>query len=199
MRTVYEIKDGFLGASQEIPVGEAAPAGWTFTEPPKTQNGIAIKWDGEWVLVDESVYKDAMAVTQAKALQSRAELLNQAIDTERTARIAAGMPYAFPDGTGGTVQLRHERDILNVNAVGTAAMMITSAGDTATKMEFRDQEDVTHQMSAPEMLAMAQDVMGWISAHYAAAWTHKDAIKELVEAADGEGVASYDITQGWPS
>ena len=140
-----------------------------------------------------------MAVIQAKALQSRAELLNQAIDTERTARIAAGMPYAFPDGTGGTVQLRHERDILNVNAVGTAAMMITSAGDTATKMEFRDQEDVTHQMSAPEMLAMAQDVMGWISAHYAAAWTHKDAIKELVEAADGEGVASYDITQGWPS
>ena len=199
MRTIYQIDHGFLGETAEIEPGQPAPASWTFTAPPKIPRDKAAKWDGEWVLVDESVYKDAMAVIQAKALQSRAELLNQAIDTERTARIAAGMPYAFPDGTGGTVQLRHERDILNVNAVGTAAMMITSAGDTATKMEFRDQEDVTHQMTAPEMLAMAQDVMGWISAHYAAAWTHKDAIKELVEAADGEGVASYDITQGWPS
>lgn len=199
MRTIYQIDHGFLGETAEIEPGQPAPASWTFTAPPKIPRGKAAKWDGEWMLVDESVYKDVMAVIQAKALQSRAELLNQAIDTERTARIAAGMPYAFPDGTGGTVQLRHERDILNVNAVGTAAMMMTSAGDAETKMEFRDQEDVTHQMTAPEMLAMAQDVMGWISAHYTAAWTHKDAIKELVEAADGEGVASYDITQGWPS
>ncbi len=199
MRTIFEIKDGFIGASQEIPVGAAAPAGWTFTAPPAPEDGKALKWEGQWVRVDESIYAEAMAVIQTEALQNTANLKAQAIDTERTVRIAAGMPYSFPDDTQGTIQLRHERDILNVNAVGTAAMMMISAGDTSTKLDFRDQEDVTHQLTAPEMLAMAQDVMGWISAHYAAAWTHKDAIKEFVEAGDLEGVTAYDITQGWPT
>lgn len=120
------------------------------------------------------------------------------IDVERTTRIAAGMPYAFPDGVPGIVQLRHERDILNVNAVGTAAMMMVSAGDTDTKTDFRDQADVTHQLTAPEMLAMAQSVMAWVSGHYAAAWTHKDTIKALVEAEDYSALAGYDISQNWP-
>lgn len=156
-----------------------------------------------YVPQDDKVYSDPI-ITEidqeviAHNISDKKNRLYESIDSHRNSVILSGMPYAFPDDTQGTIQLRHERDILNVNAVGTAAMMMISAGDTSTKLDFRDQEDVTHKLTAPEMLAMAQDVMGWISAHYAAAWAHKDALKELVEAGDVEGVTAYDITQGWP-
>ena len=56
MRTIYQIDHGFLGETAEIEPGQPAPASWTFTAPPKIPRDKAAKWDGEWVLVDESVY-----------------------------------------------------------------------------------------------------------------------------------------------
>lgn len=119
------------------------------------------------------------------------------IDEDRNHRIAQGKRYAFPDGEG-TVQLRDERDVINVNAVGTSAMMLVAAEDVTTLLDFRDQEDVTHQLTGAEALAMAQSVMAWISDHYAAAWAHKDAIKALAEAQDYSTLSGYDILQNWP-
>lgn len=202
MRTIYQIDHGFLGETAEIEPGQPAPAGWTFTPPPKIPRGKAAKWDvgdGEhgngWTLV---------AATEEKAAQSARETLEQAqqlrerltaVDAERDARIARGKPHTFPDGTTGTVQLRHERDSVNINAVATAGTALVAAGSEGT-VAFRDAEDVTHTLTGAEAVQFGLAVMQWVSAHYAAAWAHKDAIKAMQTA--GEDIADYDLSQGWP-
>ena len=199
MRTIYQIDHGFLGETAEIEPGQPAPAGWTFTPPPKIPRGKAAKWDGEhgsgWTLVPSS---------EEKAAQSARETLQQAdqlrerfaiIDVERDVRITRGKPHTFPDGTTGTVQLRHERDSVNINAVATAGTAMVEAGSDGT-VAFRDAENVTHTLTGPEAMQFGLAVMQWVSAHYAAAWAHKDAIKALLAA--GDDVFSYDLSQGWP-
>ncbi len=161
--------------------------------------GKAAKWDGEhgsgWTLVPSSEEKAAQSAREAllQAQQLRARLA--AIDAERDARIARGKPHTFPDGTTGTVQLRHERDSVNINAVATAGTALVAAGSTDT-VSFRDAEDVTHTLAGTEAVQFGLAVMQWVSAHYAAAWTHKDAIKALQAA--GEDITGYDLSQGWP-
>ncbi len=205
MRTIYQIDHGFLGETAEIAPGQPAPAGWTFTAPPKIPRGKAARWDagdagdGEhgngWTLVP---------ATEEKAAQSARETLQQAdqlrerlaaIDAERDARIARGKPHTFADGTTGTVQLRHERDSVNINAVATAGTALVAAGSNGT-VAFRDAEDVTHTLTGAEAVQFGLAVMQWVSAHYAAAWAHKDAIKALQAA--GEDITGYDLSQGWP-
>ena len=182
MRTIYQIDHGFLGETAEIEPGQPAPAGWTFTPPPKIPRGKAAKWDGEhgsgWTLVPSSEEKAAQSAreTLQQADQLRERLA--AIDAERDARIARGKPHTFPDGTTGTVQLRHERDSVNINAVATAGTALVAAGSDGT-VAFRDAEDVTHTLTGAEAVQFGLAVMQWVSAHYAAAWAHKDAIKAL--------------------
>ena len=54
--------------------------------------------------------------------------------------------------------------------------MLTAAGDAETTVGLRDQEDVTHPLAGAQAQALGQAVMAWMSAHYAAAWAHKDAV-----------------------
>lgn len=120
------------------------------------------------------------------------------IDAERDARIAAGMPYAFPDGTSGTVQLRNERDIINVTGVGTAGLMLDLGGDTATRLQFRDAADVTHAMTGEEARIFGLAVSAWISANYARAWALKGEVAAAVQGQDCAALMALDITSGWP-
>ena len=196
MRTIYQIDHGFLGETAEIAPGQPAPAGWTFTAPPKIPRGKAAKWAGDgWVLVPASEAHAAEDAAQAAARARQLEAVLSGVDAERDARIARGKPHTFPDGTTGTVQLRHERDSVNINAVATAGTALVAAGSDGT-VAFRDAEDVTHTLTGAEAVQFGLAVMQWVSAHYAAAWAHKDAIKALQAA--GEDIAGYDLSQGWP-
>ena len=196
MVSIYEIKNGFLGAVDEVADRAPAPAGWTFTAPPKMARGKAAKWAGDgWVLVPASEADAAMEAAQAAARARQLEVALSGVDAERDARIAQGKPHTFPDGTTGTVQLRHERDSVNINAVATAGTALVAAGSDST-VAFRDAEDVTHTLTGAEAVQFGLAVMQWVSAHYAAAWAHKDAIKALQAA--GEDIAGYDLSQGWP-
>lgn len=121
------------------------------------------------------------------------------VDAERDRRITQGKPHRFPDGTTGTVQLRHERDTGNINAVATSGTALVIAGDTQARVAFRDAEDVTHEMAGSEAVAFGLAVMAWVSAHYAAAWAHKDAIRTLAQGDDLDAFVRYEITQGWPA
>ena len=122
-----------------------------------------------------------------------------AIDTERDRRIAQGKRHTFPDGQTGMVQLRHERDLVNVNAVATSGTALMALGDTTATVAFRDAADVTHALTGSEAVQFGLAVMAWVSAHYAAAWAHKDAVKALAEAQDVAGLMAYDVSQGWPT
>lgn len=199
MRTIYQIDHGFLGETAEIAPGQPAPAGWTFTAPPKIPRGKAAKWDGEhgngWTLVPAAEEKSAQSARETlQQVQQLRERL-AAVDAERDARIARGKPHRFPDGTTGTVQLRHERDSVNINAVATAGAALVAAGSDST-VAFRDAEDVTHTLTGAEAVQFGLAVMQWVSAQYAAAWAHKDAIK--AKQAASEDIAGYDLSQGWP-
>ena len=196
MRTIYQIDHGFLGETAELEPGQPAPASWTFTAPPKIARGKAAKWAGDgWVLVPASEANAAHEAALAAERACQLEAVLSQVDVERDARIARGKPHPFPDGTTGTVQLRHERDTVNVNAVATAGTALMAAGSSDT-VSFRDAEDVTHTLTGAEAVQFGLAVMQWVSAHYAAAWAHKDAIKALQAA--GEDIAGYDLSQGWP-
>ena len=196
MVSIYEIKNGFLGAVDEVADRAPAPAGWTFTAPPKMARGKAAKWAGDgWVLVPASEADAAMEAAQAAARARQLEVALSGVDAERDVRIARGKPHRFPDGTTGTVQLRHERDSVNINAVATAGTALVAAGSDST-VAFRDAEDVTHTLTGAEAVQFGLAVMQWVSAQYAAAWAHKDAIK--AKQAAGEDIAGYDLSQGWP-
>lgn len=198
MVSIYEIKNGFLGAVDEVADRAPAPAGWTFTAPPKMARGKAAKWAGDgWVLVPASEADAAMEAAQAAARARQLEAVLSGVDAERDARIARGKPHTFPDGTTGTVQLRHERDSVNINAVATAGTALVAAGSDGT-VAFRDAEDVTHTLTGAEAVQFGLAVMQWVSAHYAAAWAHKDAIRLLAHGTDLAALADYDIQTGWP-
>ena len=201
MKTAYQIlPGGLLGSVMEV--DRTAPEGFTFTAPEDYSPGLVYRWTGHgWRAVADEQAADlrraALELALASARAARLAALTASVDAERDARIGAGMPYAFPDG-GGTVQLRNERDIINVTGVGTSGMMLAAAGDTDAAIGFRDQEDVTHRLTGAQAQALGQAVMAWMSAHYTAAWAHKDALGRLAEAGDFDALDAYDITAGWP-
>ncbi len=121
------------------------------------------------------------------------------VDALRNVKIGAGMAFEFPDGQVGTIQLRDERDLLNVNAVAAGGTALVVGGDSETMVAFRDAEDVTHTLTGAQATEFGLAVMKWVSDHYATAWAHKDSLQTLADAGDLAGLEAYDITQGWPA
>lgn len=200
-RNAFQIQaDQTLGQTLVLAPGEVAPAGYTFTAPPEHDPGTLVLWVGNgWQLIHAEHTREAiLAQSRRAAVQQRARELANQIDAERDRRIAQGKPHTFPDGLSGTVQLRNERDTGNVNAVATSGTALVIAGDAQARVVFRDAEDVSHPLSGEEAVAFGLAVMAWVSAHYAAAWAHKDAVRALADRGDVEALSGYDILSGWP-
>ena len=200
-RHAFEIQaDQTLGRVITLAAGVPAPPDYTFLAPPERDPDTVVLWTGNgWQLVSsESTVQTLQTQSRREAAQQRARVLISRVDGERDIRIARGKPHTFPDGLTGTVQLRNERDTGNVNAVATSGTALVIAGDAQSRVVFRDAEDVTHPLSGEEAVAFGLAVMAWVSAHYAAAWAHKDAIRRLADGADLEALADYDLQSGWP-
>lgn len=200
-RHAFEIQaDQTLGRAIMLAAGEPAPPDYTFLAPPERDPDSVVLWTGNgWqVLTSESSRQSLQAQGLRDQILRITAALVRAVDAERDRRIAQGKPHSFPDGLTGTVQLRNERDTGNVNAVATSGTALVIAGDTQARVVFRDAQDVTHPLSGEEAVAFGLAVMAWVSAHYAAAWAHKDAIRQFADAADLEALADYDILSGWP-
>lgn len=200
-RHAFEIQaDQTLGRAITLAAGEPAPPDYTFSAPPERDPDSVVLWTGNgWqVLTSESSRQSLQAQGLRDQILRLTATLVRAVDTERDTRIAQGKPHTFPDGLTGTVQLRNERDTGNVNAVATSGTALVIAGDAQSRVVFRDVQDVTHPLSGEEAVAFGLAVMAWVSAHYATAWAHKDAIRRLAEGADLEALADYDLQSGWP-
>lgn len=200
-RHAFEIQaDQTLGRAITLAAGEPAPPDHTFLAPPERDPDSVVLWTGNgWqVLTSESSRQSLQAQGLRDQILRITAALVRAVDAERDRRIAQGKPHSFPDGLTGTVQLRNERDTGNVNAVATSGTALVIAGDAQARVVFRDAQDVTHPLSGEEAVAFGLAVMAWVSAHYAAAWAHKDAIRLLAEGADLAVLADYDILSGWP-
>jgi hypothetical protein len=200
-RNAFQIQaDQTLGQTLVLAPGEVAPADYTFSVPPEHDPGALVLWTGNgWKLIHAENTREAiLEQSRRETAQQRVLALTAQIDAERDRLIAQGKPHIFPDGLTGTVQLRSERDTGNVNAVATSGTALVIAGDAEARVVFRDAQDVTHPLSGEEAVAFGLAVMAWVSAHYAAAWAHKDAIRALADRGDVEALSGYDILSGWP-
>ena len=130
---------------------------------------------------------DPEAVRQ-KAVEAR----QGEVEALRDAKIAEGMLYQFPDSTG-TIQLRSDTDLRNVQGVASSGQSLVISGDASTTLTFRDQENSTHQLTGQQAVDMGLAVSQYVTAHYEACWGHKGA---LANSADPD---AHDITTGWPS
>jgi hypothetical protein len=124
-------------------------------------------------------------IAEAKRLKLRDD-----INAERERREGLGLPYVFPDGQAGTIQMRTPTDFRNIAGLTTAATIV-SMGNEPVTFAFTDAENVQHTLDASQMLALGLSVQQRVSELYAAA----GAIKAALASANPD---TFDITQGWP-
>ena len=66
-----------------------------------------------------------------------------------------------------------DKDTRNVQGLVTGAQLRLGAGDTTTLTDFRDGNNVTHQMTPMQVIEMWQKSAGYITAVYQASWAIK--------------------------
>jgi hypothetical protein len=138
----------------------------------------------------------AIAAAALEIFNSPKEVLKRkiaAIDAARDAKLAAGVPYNFPDGAG-TIQMRDLIDARNIQTNVTMALILQGMGETKPVMSFRDTENVTHAMTPAQMITMGVTIAQAGQAIYAASWTVKDTAKDL----PANELPGYDIEANWP-
>jgi hypothetical protein len=136
------------------------------------------KWDGAWI-------PDLPVILEKKAGE---------VNAVREKKIAAGIPYEFPDGKG-TIQTRDLTDARNIQTSIVSALILQAAGETGPVMVFRDVENVSHKMTPAQVLAMGLYVAQYGQGIYTASWTIKDKASTLT----AKEVKDFDIEKEWPT
>ena len=174
----------------------AIPGSSTIEAPPEcTENEIQMWADTEWVIVPDlrgTVYyigTEEFTITEINTplpdgysmtpVKTEEEILNDQraeINLNRDSTIESGFVYIFPDTLTGTVDIKSDRDIVNISGLGTTALQLKAIGDTTTKLLYRDKDNVTHEMTADEMIEFGLAFMTWYSNLYKDAWDLKDAL-----------------------
>jgi hypothetical protein len=120
------------------------------------------------------------------------------INKIRAEIISQGIPYTFPDGIPGTVQMRDWKDHANLNTFGNQVLLLLQLGKTA-ELEYKDAEDVRHKMTPTEASKFYLDVSCKGTAIMSASWDKKDEIKALETPAELEAYLEENpIEEGWP-
>jgi len=146
--------------------------------------------DGEWRSSDDTAVQ---AIIDAyDPLPGLRDELYAQVAAERIRRQEAGVPYVFPSGDTGRIQVRNAQDLANLNGIATRAMMAIQAGVTAPVFPFRDQEDRTHPMTPQQISELCVAASDRVTALYQAKWAHDDAI------AAWNGSHPYDTAAFWP-
>lgn len=112
--------------------------------------------------------------------------LHEEIANLRIEKQSKGVVYTFPDGVG-TIQTRDTQDLININGLATRAVISPNA-----TFQFRDQENVTHELTATQMGDLAQTAAEFVESLYAIKWAHDAAIDAW------DNTEPYDINQFWP-
>lgn len=95
------------------------------------------------------------------------------IDRERDARIMSGCTVAVT-AIGDIPVVGRQQDKDNMQGLVQAATIRISAGDTATLTPFRDNDDVIHQLTPPQVVELWQGAASYLSAVYQYSWALKD-------------------------
>jgi hypothetical protein len=89
------------------------------------------------------------------------------VNAERNRRIVAGKTI------NGVAVTGRDEDARNLTNLALAAQLRIGSGDTTTTTTFRDGNNVDHDLTPAEMLALWQGSAAYVSALYAASWAIK--------------------------
>mgnify|MGYP002622545761 FL=1 len=89
------------------------------------------------------------------------------VNRERQRRIVAGTVIDGVHVTG------RDEDARNLTNLALAAQLRIAGGDTTTTTVFRDGQNIDHELTPPQMLALWQQSAEYVSALYAASWAIK--------------------------
>jgi len=169
-KTIWKT-DGAGESAIVTELGQVA-SGWTLKTfvPQSTWNGSA------WVL------------NRSLVIEKKREEVGAA----REKRIAEGVPYNFPDGSG-IVQTRDLIDVRNIQTNVMAALILQGAGETKPIMVFRDSANVTHYMTPAQMLTMAVAISQYGQVIYNISWE----LKDKVEGMTTEQIVAFDVEANW--
>lgn len=136
------------------------------------------------VSVDLPVPNDLLTLVQAEpeqepTLDDLKAYKRVQIDEWRVQAEQKGLTYTFPGGAVDCIQLRHERDLANVNGQVSAALILHADGVTDAVIPLRAESNTTYMLTPAQVLAMGMAVNQFVGQGYQIAWT----LKEQVEAA----------------
>lgn len=152
---------------------------------------VACAWDDELV----EVYTEWRVPTDTDRLNVAKAYKRRQVNDLRNLMLSVAFDYAFPDAVPGSIDVRDQRDLANVQALVTNAQLLFEQGVIDPAISFRDAEDQTHLMTPPQVKEMGMVLAQHQAAIYAASWMHKDAIKAAV---DQVALDALDITTRWP-
>ena len=95
------------------------------------------------------------------------------VNAERARRILEGRAFDIP-GYGLVAVEGRDEDVRNLGALGTAALAQIGAGNGTGLMQFRDADNVIHDLTWAQMFALWAASTEYVSALYAASWALKD-------------------------
>lgn len=107
-----------------------------------------------------------LVTAEMKGAAARASA-EAAVNVERQRRILAGVVIDDVHVTG------RDEDARNLTNLALAAQLRIAAGDTTTPTVYRDGDNVDHELTPPQMLALWQQSSAYVSALYAASWAIK--------------------------
>lgn len=170
-KNVAEFEGYYLYSETQKPEYDTAQQSLLEGLPVLTEQGWKQTWRVEPLSAEKALH----------SLNLEKERVLSQVSQVRFASEAQGVTFAFSDGQG-TVQTRNDTDIRNINGLVSAALVLKAQGVTDPVLSFRDEQNVTHNLTPDEALAMGMAVQAHISQTYHWAWEKKQQIQAVTTA-----------------
>lgn len=95
------------------------------------------------------------------------------VDAERDRRVLEGSTFDITD-YGSVRILGDEVTIRNLQGLAFAAQVLIADGNPDSITEFRDADNIVHQLTQPQVIELHLKGAAFISACFKAGWTLKD-------------------------
>jgi hypothetical protein len=128
---------------------------------------------------DDAVYNEIARDRTPSEIEQKKAQLKQSVNQERDRRWP-GTVNCDLAGDGSRIipaDARNDTDLRNIQAVTTTAQVVAGTPDAVLK--FRDANDVTHNLSPEEVIALGLIVQAHVQSFYEKAWVLKDSTDSM--------------------
>lgn len=149
----------------------------------------------EWVKCGDDVRPghaydgESFSEPPGESLADLAQRKRRAIEAARDTAISAGFDYTF-DGTTDVVQTR-QRDRENIMGLAVSAQR-----NPESTFAFRARSNTTYELSADEVLALADAAQAHVSEQYSHSWQRKGEIDAALQAEDRAALEAIGWSEG---